>query len=103
MTKIAAEKSFYYLACKQCKRKLAEEAGKFYCKNCNVTSDACNVVYMFAMRVEDGTGGMWLHVFGDLGTEILNKTAEDVKKIKDAGGDWQECFEQQKNKASNSA
>ena len=100
VSKIASDKTFYYLACKTCKKKLAEEGGKYYCKNCNVTMDSCNVVYMFSMRVEDGTAGIWIQVFGDIGAELLNKTAEDIKKKKDSGEDWQDLFEQQKNKVT---
>ncbi len=77
---------------------MEEAPGKYYCKSCSVSSDAFNVVYMFAMRVEDGTAGMWVHVFGDIGTELMSKTAEEIKKKKDAGEDWQELFDQQKNK-----
>ena len=53
---------------------------------------------MFSMRVEDGTSGIWVSVLGDTGAEILCKTAEEIKKCKDAGGNWQDFFEQPRNK-----
>eukprot|EP00826_Nyctotherus_ovalis_P010815 TRINITY_DN12829_c0_g1_i21.p3 TRINITY_DN12829_c0_g1~~TRINITY_DN12829_c0_g1_i21.p3 ORF type:complete len:106 (+),score=30.77 TRINITY_DN12829_c0_g1_i21:253-570(+) len=98
IVKIAVEKSFYYLACKKCKRKVTEEEGKYYCKNCNVTTDNCDVSYMFSMRVEDGTGGIWISAVGETAAKILNKPAEEVKREKDAGGNWQRIFNQQRNK-----
>ena len=98
---IATDKTLYYLACKQCKRKVIEENGKYYCKNCNETNDNCNVVYTFSMKIEDGTDGIWISVFGDNGEKILNKTAEEVKNEKDSGKDWQMIFKKQRNKVKN--
>jgi len=50
------------------------------------------------MRVEDGTGGIWIHVFGDIGGEITNKSAEAIKKMKDNGEKWEKAFDEQRNK-----
>jgi len=100
IVKISVEKSFYYLACKQCKRKVVEEEGKYNCKNCTSITDNCDVSYSFSMRVEDGTGGIWISAAGDTATRILSKSAEEVKKMKDTGGNWQKIFNQQKNRVS---
>jgi hypothetical protein len=96
---ISHEKSFYYLACQKCKRKIAEEGGQFKCSHCGNTSEHCNVVYMFKMRLDDGTGCIWINVLGDLGNEIVGKTAEDLKKMKDSGDEsYAKFFDDQKHK-----
>lgn len=100
---ITHDKGFYYLACQKCKKKVVEEEGKYKCSNCDTKNDTCNVVYMFKMRLDDGTGCLWVNVFGDVGTEITGKSAEELKKLKESGNDeYEKHFDEQRNKVRRS-
>lgn len=87
------------MACQKCKKKLTHVEGKIKCGACGTLAETYNVVYIFKMRLDDGTGFLWVNVFGDLGTEITGKKAEELKKMKEEeNNDYQKYFDEQRNK-----
>ena len=80
VTAIAHDKGFYYVACKECKKKVVDE----HCEKCRNTSGT-KISYMFNMRISDGTGSLWVHVFGEQGDNLIGVPAEEIKRVKDVG------------------
>jgi replication factor A1 len=72
------KKNFFYIGCNNCKKKV--EGGS--CTNCS-EDKGTKTIYNFTVQVTDGTGSMWINVFGDDGEKLLGKSAEEVKGIKE--------------------
>ena len=92
VTSIAYDKSFCYTACKQCKRKVNGN----YCDKCG-EEKGMKVNYIFHMKISDGTGSLWVNVFGEQGDSLLGVSAAKMKELKDIGDDsYKEIFDNTK-------
>ncbi len=77
IVEVSAQKALYYPACETCKRKV--ENGK--CPTCGPTKE--KVTYAFDLHVTDGTGSVWIHIFGEDGEKILGVSAEEIRRMKE--------------------
>jgi hypothetical protein len=77
---INLEKQLYYIACKNCKKKVQGEV----CSACEKSAGTV-ATFIFNISVNDGTGAIWVHVLGDIGENLIGKTAEEVKLMKESG------------------
>ena len=81
------------MACPTCKRKVGEKTEEGYpCKSCDKSYPKCNVTYNFTMCVEDGTSGIYINVIGEVGAEIMNLTAAELKKHEDEKQDIKNLY-----------
>ncbi len=73
---IQYEKGFHYMGCKKCKKKVYDKV----CERCKEENTE-TPIYMFNIKVSDGTDSVWVHVFADQGETILGKNAAEVLQL----------------------
>ncbi len=82
-----------YQACPSCNKKLDEADGKYICKSCGkINTPEPRMLYK--ITVDDGSGSIRVTLFGKVGEELLQMTAEEADKIiKKSGQDEQPLIE----------
>lgn len=70
------EKPCYYFSCKGCTKKVTGD----YCEHCG-EDKGTKTVYMFDVKISDGTGSVWMRIFEEQGEELLGLTADEIKEI----------------------
>lgn len=57
----------FYMACPECKKKVLEEANGFRCENCTKFYQNANPTYNFSARVSDYSGSIVASFLGEVG------------------------------------
>lgn len=76
-------KQMVYLACKQCKKKVVDEASGYRCERCMKTFPDAVPTLNFALSVSDFTDSHIFKAMGEVGEPILNKLATEFYDIHD--------------------
>ena len=69
-----------YQACPNCNKKLDETDGEYICKSCGKVSNP-EPRMLYKITVDDGSGSIRVTLFGKVGEELLQMTAEEADKI----------------------
>ena len=82
-----------YQACPSCSKKLEETDDGFVCKSCGKI-DKPEPRMLYKITVDDGSGSIRVTLFGKVGEELLQMTAEEANEmIKKTGKDEQPLVE----------
>jgi replication factor A1 len=82
-----------YQACPSCSKKLEETDDGFVCKSCGKT-DKPEPRMLYKITVDDGSGSIRVTLFGKVGEELLQMTAEEANEmIKKTGKEAQPLIE----------
>jgi replication factor A1 len=74
---------YHYNACVECKKKVLNENGGWFCEKCSKTYPTCNMVYNFNLKIEDFTGIQYGQVFGEtVGDAVFGMNARDLNAIR---------------------
>uniref|UniRef100_A0A1I8B0H8 Replication protein A subunit n=1 Tax=Meloidogyne hapla TaxID=6305 RepID=A0A1I8B0H8_MELHA len=79
---IKAEQAIYQ-ACpiKGCRKKLQMEGNQYRCEKCNQKFDNYSNVIMLQVEVADFTGTVWVTMFDELATSLLETTADELAQF----------------------
>jgi len=80
---IVANDREFYTACPECKKKVQEQSGGWYCEKCVKTFPQCELIYMLLVRFQDASGGQFISFPREAALPIMGKTAEEYKQLKD--------------------
>lgn len=61
----------FYEGCPFCSKKVVNPGSKGVCQKCKKEFSEPERIYLFTLSVSDGTDGLWVTVFGNLGETIL--------------------------------
>jgi replication factor A1 len=74
---------YHYNACTECKKKVLNEGGSWFCEKCSKTYPTCNMVYNFNLKIEDFSGMQYGQVFGEtVGNQVFGMSAKDLHAIR---------------------
>ena len=76
VTSILVDKTFYYPACRDCKKKVSDN----FCVKCG-TNTTPILSYRFCVCICDGSGSLWAHVFGEQGDVLLGMSPDEIKAV----------------------
>ncbi|CAA0806626.1 Unknown protein [Striga hermonthica] len=77
--------NWWYISCNKCPKKLTPAGGKFYCEKCDVLDSNGKIRYKIQIRVVDHTGNAAFLMWDKESTELLGKTAPELKANNDEG------------------
>jgi len=69
-----------YQACPSCSKKLDETDGEYVCKSCGKV-DRPEPRMLYKITVDDGSGSIRVTLFGKVGEELLQMTAEEANEM----------------------
>lgn len=82
------ERPLWFAACTKCgKKALGEESSGFSCEACGWSGDTASYRYIVALRIEDGSAATIATAFQEQAHKILDKSADELKAIKDQSKD----------------
>ena len=84
LSRIMYERSIYYEACPECKKKVApnDTSNGYYCERCQKAFPYCNPSYNFTCRVGDFSGNVYGQVMGEpVGDQLLGMSARDMRVL----------------------
>ncbi|CAK5063340.1 unnamed protein product [Meloidogyne enterolobii] len=72
-----------YQACpvKGCRKKLQMEGNQYRCEKCNQTFDNYSNILMLQLEVADFTGTVWMTMFDELATSLLETSADELAQL----------------------
>ena len=70
----------FYLACKECKKKLADESN-LVCQFCQKKNDSPNYVYMLTIKVRDHTGEYYVDVMSAVGDKLMGISCNEYRNL----------------------
>eukprot|EP01016_Furgasonia_blochmanni_P055645 TRINITY_DN9349_c0_g1_i2.p1 TRINITY_DN9349_c0_g1~~TRINITY_DN9349_c0_g1_i2.p1 ORF type:complete len:626 (+),score=89.93 TRINITY_DN9349_c0_g1_i2:134-2011(+) len=77
----------YYQACRVCHKKVVEEADGWRCENCGKVHKECITRYLLTAKITDSSGSMFVNVYDQAGIEIFERSASEIRAVKEAEGD----------------
>ena len=80
---IPTERHMFYLACKDCKKKVTNEAESFHCERCSKTFDEAVPTYNFSVKVSDMSGTEIVQCMGDIGEAFMGMSCTEFYQIRD--------------------
>uniref|UniRef100_A0A915N4P8 Replication protein A subunit n=2 Tax=Meloidogyne TaxID=189290 RepID=A0A915N4P8_MELJA len=71
------------MACpvKGCRKKLQMEGNQYRCEKCNQTFDNYSNILMLQLEVADFTGTVWMTMFDELATSLLETSADELAQL----------------------
>lgn len=78
------QRSFYYLACVSCKKKVVDDGGSYRCESCQRTYDQANPTYKFSFKFQDYSDSLYLSCLGEAcGEAIMGIACAELCEIED--------------------
>lgn len=78
------QRSFYYLACPSCKKKVHEDNGTYRCESCCRNYDNCNPTYKFSFKFQDYSDSIYLSCLGEsTGDAIMGMPCAELYQMED--------------------
>ncbi|KAK6158074.1 hypothetical protein DH2020_005388 [Rehmannia glutinosa] len=78
--------NWWYLACWRCAKKIDAVGGEFYCEKCKRYDKSGNIRYKIHVRVIDTTGNVVFLMWDKECTELIGKTAFDLRATTEENG-----------------
>lgn len=70
-------KTYYYLACQTCKKKVTDENSAYKCENCQKSYSEAVPTFKFKFRFTDMTNHLFVNCLGECGDQIMGISAAD--------------------------
>lgn len=87
ISSLSYDKGFHYMACGKCKKKVLDN----HCLNCGEDAGV-KATYKVNMNITDGTGSLWIAVFGEAGEQLIGKPADELRLLRESGDDSYKKF-----------
>lgn len=83
--------TLWYDSCKSCKKKVILDDTRYLCNKCNKQTTDCDYRYILSMRVQDGTGGIFVTAFDEIACKLLKAPASQMRTLQSEDPDEYSC------------